>query len=264
MTYFLVLTLSFSKSSQPYSTLFQIQKRKVKPIPLSIEVDSEYTSASTVLPNMKTYTKEPDSDIYAASDSNCESETPTGRGYVGREAFTHYYKNYKKFSKDPKGCPESATIAFIKECKELNLNPAPLGLIKRRGEEGEIDANASQLGSTYLQALTKSLKHLDPKTIRIENVRENEDGIIGIVDNLKKGLVTLDFSNSTLTIKSVRKIIEWMETQATFGSLNLKNIVLHNCKITDNLGCIFIEGIRSATPDLIQLDLSQNKISDRC
>lgn len=69
----------------------------------------------------------------------------------------------------------------------MNLNPAPLGLIKRRGKEDQIVVNSSQLGNTYLQALTKSMKHLDPKDVKIFNVKENEKGIIDIVDNLKKG-----------------------------------------------------------------------------
>ena len=67
----------------------------------------------------------------------------------------------------------------------MHLNPAPLGLIKRKGVEGEIKVNNSQLGSTYLKALTQSMKHLDPKSVIVSNIKENENGIIDIVDQLK-------------------------------------------------------------------------------
>jgi hypothetical protein len=38
--------------------------------------------------------EEEDSDLFAMSDSITETEEETGR-YVGKEAFKHYYKNYK-------------------------------------------------------------------------------------------------------------------------------------------------------------------------
>lgn len=67
----------------------------------------------------------------------------------------------------------------------MHINPAPLGLIKRKGVEGEIKVNNSHLSSTYLKALTQSMRHLDPKSVSVMNIKENEEGIIDIVDQLK-------------------------------------------------------------------------------
>lgn len=145
----------------------------------------------------------------------------------------------------------------------MNLNPAPLGLIKRRGKEDQIVVNSSQLGNTYLQALTKSMKHLDPKDVKIFNVKENEKGIIDIVDNLKKGCETLDFKDSTLGKEAIQKLCEWMDTQATYGCLSLKYLIVSNSKLSDRTGIRLIDGLRLSNPDLRELDLSQNKIGDR-
>lgn len=46
------------------------------------------------LDDIKLKLKEDDSDIYALNDSDKETDEKTGR-YVGRDAFKHYYKNYK-------------------------------------------------------------------------------------------------------------------------------------------------------------------------
>ena len=126
-----------------------------------------------------------ESDMYLLSDTGRETETPSGK-FVGKDAFNHYYKNYKRFSIDPDNCRKSATIAFIKECKEMNIAPVPLGLVKRKGDAKEINVNQSQLGSQYLKALTSSMKHLDPKGVKIQNIKENEVGIIEVVKTLKK------------------------------------------------------------------------------
>ena len=54
-----------------------------------------------------------------------------------------------------------------------------------------------------------------------------------------------------------------MDNQATFGSLNLKQLLISNTKLIDGTGVKLIEGMHIANPDLRELDLSQNKISDR-
>lgn len=145
----------------------------------------------------------------------------------------------------------------------MNLNPAPLGLIKRKGKEDEIFINSSQVGNTYLKALTKSMKHLDPKDVKIFNVKENEQGIIDIVDNLKKGCETLDLKDCTLGMDAIQKLCEWMDTQATYGCLSLKNLIVSNSNLGDRTGARLIDGLRLTNPDLRELDLSQNKIGDR-
>lgn len=104
------------------------------------------------------------------------------------------------------------------------MNPAPLGLIKRKGAEGEINVDGSQLGTTYLGALTNSMKHLHPKTIRLKNVKEDQKGVLSIISTLKRGLENLDVSNSTLSLRAIAKINEWMDQQAAYGTLCLKEL----------------------------------------
>lgn len=80
-----------------------------------------------------------------------------------------------------------------------------------------IDINQSLLGSDYLQALTKSMKHLDPKEVKVNNIKEKESDIISIISNLKRSKQLLDrltpkiasklnFSGSRLGLSAIQKI----------------------------------------------------------
>lgn len=99
-------------------------------------------------------------------------------------------------------------MAFLKECKYLNLNPAPLGLIKRKGKQEEINLDHSQLGKAYIKAVTKSMQHLKPRDVRIKNIKENEGSILGILDSLKdaKEMAKLDLRNNTVSSRSIGKV----------------------------------------------------------
>jgi len=66
------------------------------------------------------------------------------------------------------------------------LSPAPLGLIRRTGNEGEINVDQAQMGTTYMQAFTKSMKHLSPDEVKVSNIRGKEGSLINIIENLKR------------------------------------------------------------------------------
>ena len=203
-----------------------------------------------------------DSDIFAISETNREGEEPSEK-YIGRDAFKHYYKKYKRYSVDPQNCRDSASTAFIKECKALNLNPVPLGLIKRKGKADEIKINYLQIGGSYLKALTKSMKQLDLKEVNIHNIKENEPGIINVIETLKKTCESLKFVDSNLGPLSIEKIWEWMEKQNFFGCLNLKTLVISNSRLIDNISLNLMKGLWNSVPSLKELDLSKNKIGDK-
>jgi hypothetical protein len=58
-------------------------------------------------------------------------------------------------------------------------------LIKRRGSESHMELNQSQIGSTYLKAMTASMNHLELKDIKVRNIKENEPGIIEVIKTIK-------------------------------------------------------------------------------
>lgn len=65
------------------------------------------------------------------------------------------------------------------------LNPVLLGLIKKRSSESHMELNQSQLGTTYLKAMTASMNHLELKDIKVRNIKENEPGIIEVIKTIK-------------------------------------------------------------------------------
>ncbi|CAI2379577.1 unnamed protein product [Moneuplotes crassus] len=206
-----------------------------------------------------------DSNLWASSNSSKleENKEDNMEELVGKEAFLKYYQKYKKYSIDPKDCKDSASTAFIQECKNLNLNPAPIGLIKRKGNPDVVDVNYLQLGKTYMKALTKSMKHLKVRDVKIQNIKENEKGVIQIIDALKKFCENIKLLNTTLGMDSVRHLCQWMKKQDNIGSLKLKYLNCSNCRLIETTSLCLMRGLKNSQPDLIELDLSRNKISDR-
>ena len=81
--------------------------------------------------------------------------------------------------------------------------------------------------------------------------------------NLNKNLEILDFSNNYLGDKSLNKIWSWIESHTAMGTLNLKFLKICNSKLVDNTLMPLMEWLRICNPDLVELDLSQNKIGDK-
>jgi len=54
-----------------------------------------------------------------------------------------------------------------------------------------------------------------------------------------------------------------METNASFGSLDLRELTISNSKLIDSTSIRLMEGLKNSNPCLRELDLSHNKISDR-
>ena len=63
--------------------------------------------------------------------------------------------------------------------------------------------------------------------------------------------------------KAIDYICEWMETNASFGSLDLRELTISNSKLIDSTSIRLMEGLKNSNPCLRELDLSHNKISDR-
>jgi hypothetical protein len=177
----------------------------------------------------------------------------------------HIIKVSNKFSSDSQHKENKATLAFIKEWKTLNINPTTIGDMKRRGKgsKSQIDLNHAQIGSSYLKAMTASMNHLDLKEIKIQNIKENEAGIIEVIKTFKNTWEILQFEDSNVGQKSIDKICEWMSIQMKSGSLKLHTLILSNCQLLDRTGLTLTQGLNNSLPDLRELDLSRNKIGDR-
>ena len=71
----------------------------------------------------------------------------------------------------------------MKERRRMNIPPAPLGLVKRRGKEDEINVKNYYIGDRYGKALSSSIKHLKPKALFLSS-NNNTNEIMNIINNL--------------------------------------------------------------------------------
>ena len=62
--------------------------------------------------------------------------------YVGEEAYSSYYRKYRRLSREREDSPEgySATTAYLSKCESMKVVPSPIGIIKWKGKESEISA----------------------------------------------------------------------------------------------------------------------------
>lgn len=93
-------------------------------------------------------------------------------------------------------------IAFMKECRKMNIPPAPFGLVKRKGKENEINIDNYNIGDRYGKALSSSIKHVKPKALFLSS-NNNTNGIMNIINNLNEQCEKLDLSNNFVNSKTI-------------------------------------------------------------
>ena len=77
-----------------------------------------------------------------AKDTERGDKRLTTPSYVGEEAYSQYYKTYRRFSREREDSPDgySATTAYLSKCESMKVVPSPIGIIKWKGKESEISA----------------------------------------------------------------------------------------------------------------------------
>jgi len=163
---------------------------------------------------------------------------------------------YKQVWADNQKRPESPSVVYIKEWQKLGISPAPIGLIKRKGRESEINIRNYFIGDHRGLALGTSMKYLNPKTIMLGS-NMNTNGISSIIDNLNDDLEQLDLSENLLNAKSLAKLSSWMNSKAFAGKLRLRSLNLSGNKLNDDCTSIICRGLKSSNPYLKELDLSK-------
>jgi hypothetical protein len=129
---------------------------------------------------------------------------------------------------------ESPMIAFMKECRRMQIPPAPFGLVKRKGKENVINVNHYNIGDSYAKALSSSIKHINPKTLILSS-NNNTQGIMNIIHNLNEQCEKLDMSNNFVNSKTISMMCSWMTKGALSGKSKLKYLNLSNNRLKDEL-----------------------------
>jgi Ran GTPase-activating protein (RanGAP) involved in mRNA processing and transport len=129
----------------------------------------------------------------------------------------------------------------------------------RNGQSNHINVNHYNIGNGYAAALSSSMKHLNPKTLTLSH-NKNTHGISRIVENLNTGLEKLDLSDNNVNTKTIMNLSNWLINHS--NDLKLKILNISNNKLNDDTLLILCRGLRTAKPDLTDLDLSKNMMGD--
>lgn len=191
------------------------------------------------------------------SESRDSKQEQSKDEYIGENAYTKYYKKYRQISSDNQRLAETPTVAYIKECNRVGISPAPLGLIKRKGQSSEINIRHYKIGDDRGSALGCSMKYINPKAVILAD-NSSTNGVSMIIDNLNDGVEQLDLSENNVNPRCLMTLSSWMNKKAMTGRLRLRYLNISNNKLSDDSLILICRGLKSANPDLKELDLSKD------
>lgn len=79
-----------------------------------------------------------------------------------------------------------------------------IGLIKRKGDENWVTVENLYIGKSYVNALGESLKYFSPTSINLSSVKNNEDGVVKIIETLKPNIERLELGSSSVDSKAIK------------------------------------------------------------
>lgn len=154
-------------------------------------------------------------------------------GYVGEEAYTNFYTKFKRLTREIEGSPNgySATTAFLSSCERQKIIPNPMGILKWKGDENEINAENYFMGKKYALALSSSMKYLKTEKLNLHSNNLGSNGSEAIVSNLSDLLTELDLSNNNMGSEAISKLVVWFEKMP--GKCKLRYLNLSSNKLSD-------------------------------
>ncbi|CAI2373014.1 unnamed protein product [Moneuplotes crassus] len=200
-------------------------------------------------------------NFHDSSVENTQRSIP--EKYVGKKALQEYYKKYQKFNRYSDRIEDSPVKKYMSRLHDSNLPAIAIPMIKRRGSQEEMNLKNLHLGKQYISALSSSMQGLDLKNVIVSGVKNNEQGISEMFENLPKGVQSLDASSSSIGLQSLDNLYFWLSKGYKKSSLKLRHLNLSNNKITDSLGERFFTKMISIDTNIKALNLSKNLIGNK-
>ena len=192
--------------------------------------------------------------------------------YISQSCMKEFYKKYSKYNSLSRKHPlknYTPSWAFIKSCNEERLIPNPNGLLKRFGEENNLDINNQKVGDTYMKAISNSLNYYNQHLSKLEFAgnRLTSSGASDLFKSLNNNkelaykLRSINLSENKLGNNNIYELLEFIrDPKCNIEDLNFfgnfigdENII----KICDSLA-MYIEY------KLVTLNLGKNNIHDKC
>ena len=191
--------------------------------------------------------------------------------YVAQSCMTEFYNKYSKFNTLFRKHPLdklTPSWAFIKATKEEKIIPNPLGLLRRFGEDDDLNLNYNKVGDNYISAISDSLKyskHL--RNLELNGNRITSKGTFKLFQSLNfnkdlaYNLKKIDLSENKIGSSDIKELISFIQDpKCNIEELNFFGNLMgsENCiKICESLA-MYIEY------RLVSLNLGQNNMKDIC
>ena len=192
--------------------------------------------------------------------------------YISQSCMKEYYKKYSKYNNLIRKHPLSnctPSWAFIKSSNEEKIIPNPLGLLRRFGEQNNLDINNQKVGDIYMKSLSSSLRYYNQHLSKLE-FAGNRLTSIGTSDlfkslNTNKELAyklrSIDLGENKIGTNNIDELLEFIrDPKCNIEELNFFGNFIGDdsiIKICDSLA-MYIEY------KLVNLNLGKNNIHDNC
>ena len=176
------------------------------------------------------------------------------------------YSNFNKFSRKYFVENDTPLLAFIKSSNDEKIIPNPLGLVKRSGDQKNLDYNFQKVGDEYIKVLSNSLIYSDNFTsIDFSGNRLSNNGVgnlFKIINDNKKlvrNLKNVDLSDNNLGSQNLEELILFLKDADNV----IEELNLYGNLIGDENAIKVCEALNASREcKIISLNLGKNNIHD--
>ena len=187
---------------------------------------------------------------------------PSGSiGIPGKLNLIHSYRNLSRIrdSRNHLQLPNCALAEFLSQADKERISPEPVGVVKRRGGEEEMNLSKYLIGDRYAAALSKGIKCL-PKLskLNMSGNRLSDKGAQAILAGLNPACTkTLDLSYNSLSIQTV----DMLATMMGKPLFRLEVLHLEGNKLRDRGVAQLLKALTDCD-SLQELNLSKTSLGD--
>ena len=191
--------------------------------------------------------------------------------YVNQNCMKDFYNKYQKFRIINRKSPiqnYTPSFAFIESSNDEKIIPNPLGLVRRNGNEKNLNMTFQKIGDSYSKVLSNSLKYKENlNSIELGSNRLTHYGTSFIFNsinnnnNLLSNIRNLDLSDNKIGKNDISNLIKYIEDE----KCNLENFNIYGNLLGDDNIKLLCQAIGTfATYRMQLINLGKNNISDSC
>ena len=194
-----------------------------------------------------------------------EGTQKTFKGHVGEKAKLDFFGSFHRisqlleantyYSEDP-----SPNVAFIAETEKKRLFPQPLGIVRRKGKESEVDLHLYSMGDGYASALSEGLKKVKSvERLNLKSNRLSQQGSQRILETVRPNAIKeINLAENHMGSTPVKLLISLLEDRRNqITKLNLEHTGLANEIVKEMLGVV------AFNKHLKYLNLAKNGLTEK-